>query len=47
VWNPATGSFAGLIGGATGNEAVGTVSVDHTDTTGGSFQETGGFLATR
>jgi hypothetical protein len=47
VWNPATGSFAGLIGGATCNEAVGTVSVDHTDTTGGSFQETGGFLATR
>jgi len=47
VWNPATGSFAGLIGGATGNEAVGTVSVDHIDTTGGSFQETGGFLATR
>jgi hypothetical protein len=47
LWNPATGSFVGLIGGATGNEAVGTVALTHRSPPGGTFDEVGGFLATR
>lgn len=47
LWNPATGSYVGLIGGATGTEVVGTVNVTHRAPSGGSFDEIGGFLATR
>ena len=47
LWNPATGSFAGLIGGATGNEVVGTVAITHRAPSGATFDEVGGFLATR
>lgn len=47
LWNPATGSFAGLIGGATGTEVVGTVAVTHRSPSGGTFEEVGGLLATR
>lgn len=47
LWNPASGSYVGLIGGASGNEAVGTVAVTHRAPSGGSFEEIGGFLATR
>ncbi len=47
LWNPAAGSFVGLIGGATGDEVVGTVAVTHRAPSGGSFDEIGGFLATR
>ncbi|WP_293448563.1 hypothetical protein [Planktotalea sp.] len=47
LWNPATGSFVGLIGGATGNEAVGTVALTHRSPSGGTFDEIGGFLATQ
>ena len=47
LWNPATGNFAGLIGGANGTEAVGTVALTHRAPSGGSFEEIGGFLATR
>ena len=47
LWNPATGSFTGLIGGANGAEAVGTIALTHRAPSGGSFEEIGGFLATR
>lgn len=47
LWNPASGSFVGLIGGATGDEVVGTVAVTHRAPSGATFDEIGGFLATR
>ena len=47
LWNPATGDFSGLIGGANGDEAVGTVAVTHRAPSGATFDEIGGFLATR
>ncbi len=47
LWNPANGSYVGLIGGATCSEAVRTVNVPHRAPSGGSFDEIGGFLATR
>ena len=47
LWNPASGSFTGLIGGANAGEVVGTVNVTHRTPSGGSFEEVGGFLATR
>lgn len=45
LWNPATGHFAGLIGGQNGAEAVGIVNLTHHAPSGGSFDEIGGFLA--
>ena len=47
LWNPAAGSFTGLIGGTSAGEVVGTVNVTHRTPSGGSFEEVGGFLATR
>lgn len=47
LWNPATGSFTGVIGGSNGDEAVGTVALTHRAPSGASFDEIGGFLATR
>lgn len=45
LWNPATGSYAGLIGGAEGQEIVGTLTLVHRAPNGGEFEEVGGFLA--
>ncbi|MEM9579920.1 MAG: hypothetical protein AAF891_04475 [Pseudomonadota bacterium] len=45
LWNPATGTFAGLIGGATGTEAVGTVTLQHNAPSGARIEEIGGFFA--
>jgi len=47
LWNPATGEFEGLIGGSTGNEVVGIVSVTHKAPSGAEFEEIGGFIAIR
>lgn len=47
LWNPATGEFVGLIGGASANEAVGTVRLNHRAPNGTTIDEIGGFLATR
>lgn len=47
LWNPATGSYVGLIGGADGDEVVGTVALTHRAPSGATFEEVGGFLATR
>ncbi|MGB7317264.1 MAG: hypothetical protein WBC85_04785 [Planktotalea sp.] len=47
LWNPATGSYVGLIGGASGNEVVGTIALTHRAPSGANFDEIGGFLATR
>lgn len=46
-WNPAKGSYSGLIGGADADEAVGSVVVTHQAPSGASFDEVGGFFATR
>ncbi|MGH1579234.1 hypothetical protein [Planktotalea sp.] len=45
VWDPAIGRFVGLIGGAEGNEVVGSVAVSHRSPSGADFDEVGGFLA--
>lgn len=47
LWNPATGSYEGLIGGSVGQEAVGAVTLTHRAPSGATFGEVGGFLATR
>lgn len=46
-WNPATGDYAGLLGGTDGEEAVGTMTITHHAPSGASFEEVGGFIATR
>ncbi|MEP5153454.1 hypothetical protein [Planktotalea sp.] len=47
LWNPATGTFEGLIAGPDGQEAVGTVTLTHRAPSGVTFEETGGFLASQ
>lgn len=47
LWNPSSGSYAGLIGGANAGTTVGTLNLNHRAPSGVTFEEVGGFLATR
>jgi hypothetical protein len=42
LWNPASGSFTGLIGGANAGEVVGTVNVTHRTPSGGKLRRSRG-----
>lgn len=45
LWNPATGSYVGLVGGPNGREIAGTLTLIHRAPNGSTFEEVGGFLA--